>query len=92
MILKSLGGEVNKPWFTSTNLKMAQSEPIVRHYVPTTRPISEPPIFDYDDVIENTLPSDIRFSKLFPNDIQRWTRCRDAETEKLLHGKYLKWV
>lgn len=50
-----------------------------------------PPMFDYDDFIENKLPSDIRFSKLLPNDLVRWIECRDVRTEDLLHN-YLDWA
>lgn len=62
------------------------------HHLPTKRPLAEPPMFDYDDIIENRLPSDTRVSKLFPNDIERWTRCRDLETEHLLLRDYMAWI
>lgn len=62
------------------------------HHLPTQRPLAEPPMLDYDNVIENELPSDIRFSKLFPNDIERWVRCRDVETERLILTEYLDWA
>ena len=48
-------------------------------------------MFDYDNFI-GILPSDIRFSKLFPNDIERWTRCRDHETEWLILLEYEDWA
>ena len=40
------------------------------HHKPTRGPLAEPPMLDYDTFIEKTLPSDIRFSKLFPNTIK----------------------
>ena len=49
-------------------------------------------MFDYDTYIENTLPSDIRFSKLFPNDVQRWTRARDHQTEHDALVEYGLWA
>ena len=48
-------------------------------------------MFDYDDFIEYHLPSDIRFSKLFPNDIKKWVRCRDVVMEMLLLHYYTGW-
>lgn len=62
------------------------------HYIPTGRPLAEPPMLDYDDFITNKLPSDKRFSRLFPGDIEKWIRCRDLETEQLLLGEYRECV
>lgn len=62
------------------------------HHLSTRRLIAEPPMFDYDDFIENRLPSDIQFCKLFPNDVVRWTRCRDVHTGGLLIHDYRDWV
>ena len=62
------------------------------HYAPSGRPHGEPPILDYDDIIKNRLPSDIRFSKLFPNEIDRWIKVRDASTEEFLLADFLDWT
>ena len=51
-------------------------------------------MLDYDTFNNKTLPSEIRFSKLLPKDFQRWTRCRDHETETdnyILDG-YVDWL
>ena len=62
------------------------------HHPPTRRPLAEPPRFNYYGFIEDELPSDLWFSKLFPDDLEKWVRCRDAETEKLLLDIHSDWV
>lgn len=62
------------------------------HHIPIQRPLAEPSMFDYDNFIENGLPSDIWFSKLLSNDIRRLVRCRDAETGRLLLYNYTNWA
>ena len=49
-------------------------------------------MLDYDEFIENTLPSVIQFSKLFLNDIEWWVRCTDVSTEELLLKECMGWV
>lgn len=49
-------------------------------------------MIDYDDFVENVLLFDLRFSKLWPNNIERWTLFRDWETEWLLHAEYRKYA
>lgn len=62
------------------------------HHIPTRRPLAEPPMLDYDTFLEKTLPSDRRFLKLIPDDIEKRTSCRDHETERLLLIEYREWV
>ena len=49
-------------------------------------------MFDYDEFNQNKLSSDLRIKKLFPNDIQKWVRCRDFKTEELLLDDYRLWA
>lgn len=41
---------------------------VVEHHIPT-RQRAEPAMPEYENFIEKTLPPDIRFSKLLPNDV-----------------------
>lgn len=52
------------------------------HWLPTKRPLAEPPIFYYDTFIDDDVPSDKRLEKLFPDrrDIGKKTEFRDHET------------
>lgn len=49
-------------------------------------------MFDCDDFIKNDLRSNIWILKLFPNDIEKWVRCRDVERERLLLSEYMGWL
>ena len=60
-----------------------QEVKIAGRYPPTSRPLAEPPIFDYDKfVVEEKIPSDARHERMFKKDIARDYRCRDALTGK----------
>lgn len=58
-----------------------------QHFTPG-RPITEPPLFDYEEFIEERVPSDFRMKLLFPDDIEKRTRYRDTFTEFELLGMY----
>lgn len=44
------------------------------HHQSTTMALAEPPMLDYDKLVEFKLQSDLRFQKLFPNDAKRWVQ------------------
>lgn len=56
-----------------------------------TRPIAEPPLFDYDVIIEEDIPSDKRMEMLFPTTMRK-TEYRDLVTEKRLYYLYSSWT
>lgn len=62
-----------------------------RHFTPG-RPITEPPVFDYEEFIEEVVPSDIRMKLLFPDDIEQRTKYRDTFTERKLLEMYSRSV
>lgn len=55
------------------------------------RPISEPPMFDYEEFVERCVPSDIQLQKLFPGDPVKKTMHRDFCTERSLLEDYWQW-
>lgn len=60
----------------------------IPHYMPNQRPVSEPPIFNYERFMEDEVPSDKRLGVSFPEglDIGTRTDIRDQHTKFwLLH-------
>lgn len=49
-------------------------------------------MFNYDELIEETIPSDLRFKKLFPEDLERSRNCSYAFTECQLLDDYPGWA
>lgn len=61
---------------------------------PTGRPLSEPPIFNYDDFVRRFVPSDKRFQILFPERkaIGTMADYKDRHIEYELLSTYRDWV
>lgn len=80
-----------KKWFTSADSilgPLPENELWLPRY---DRPVSEPPIFDYEKFVENSIPSDIRLEVLFPGDPVKKTSHRDTCIIVGLVLKYWKW-
>lgn len=56
-----------------------------------SRPIAEPPCFNYDRFVEENIPSDLKYKILFPDDISKRTDYRDLRTERDLLAMYIDW-
>ena len=57
------------------------------------RPLAEPPIFNYEELVrEKQIPSDIRLKRLFAQDIGMGYLWRDQMTERILLAQYCSWA
>lgn len=64
-------------------------------YQPTTRPLEEPPVFDYEyflSVNRDEIPSDARLKRLFEKDIGMRYRWSDEMTEDRLLKQHIDWI
>lgn len=52
------------------------------------RPSAEPPIFDFDDFMENHVTSDLQLEKLYPGDPVKKTMRSDFVVERRLLIEY----
>lgn len=56
------------------------------------RPIAEPPMFHYEQFIDECVPSDLRFEQLFLNSVEKRTAYRDLYAQCELDWLYQDWV
>lgn len=83
--------ELFKKWCANADAMLGPPREIELWEPRYDRPVSEPPIFDYETFVKNDIPSDLRLEILFPGDPVKKTSYRDFTIMGGLVLKYLRW-
>lgn len=83
--------ELFQEWCLNPDPFMGTGSWDMPQYEVSYRPTCEPPIFDYEDFIEENVPSPLQLEKIFPGDPVLKTAWRDVVTERKLLQQYHDW-